>query len=392
MLKNRYPFKHSYLESLSGVRRGDKPEETEAIKEIVLKSKVGIVTNSERKFTVLKNLLSLFGIKTVEKIEIATDSFDLTQIPALSKALAGKFISDCDIFLTRGRLGLPGSGAFTVLTDREGNILSGVTSQSHHLHRFSVETAIFFDIVSLLKRIGLQPYHKGITDSTRTVYSSLSLFEIGKMISKQKAEPLKKFSGKKLLIIGGYFDGIFIGEFLRENFEKIYLIDKEESVLNLSPFPSLQNKEKQFDLILDLTGFGGVKTEKGKVLSFTGETVITEEPSGAINLETEKDTDYRLKLRSRIANTSGTMTLAVKIVRKAVDIIEEKKGVLYAVPNLLFAENLLFNLKNETAFKEITYLPAITVSVKKDSKITTETVDETVTSIIKELLFELEEN
>ncbi|SNR90383.1 FeGP cofactor biosynthesis guanylyltransferase HcgB family protein [Desulfurobacterium atlanticum] len=389
MSENLYPFKKGFLESISGNRKGDKKEETAAIKKLILNSKIGIVTDNVEKFKAFKHALSMFGIKKVEKISIPTEYFDLTQIPALSKALSGKYVSDCELFIARGRLGLPGSGAFTVIVDRYSNILSAVSSPPHHFHRLSTETAIFLDTINLLKRVGITPSHRGITRKTKTVYSNLSFLDIAREISRKKAETLKNFRGKNLLIVGGYLDGIFIGEFLKKNFENIFLIDKEKEVEKISPFKKPCGKTV-FDLIIDLTGFGGAKVNRRKVEGFKGKIVICEEPSADMLLPAEKEADFKIKLKSENYKTSGTMTLSVKIARKTADRIEEENGVLYAVPNLLFSENILFNFKNGNSFLEITTMfPVITVSCVSNAEVDGNYIDKVINQTIEELKFEL---
>ena len=383
-------LKRAYLESLSGERKGDRVEEVKLLSQMVLNSRWGVVTDNIRKFTVIKNTLSLFGIENVEQIVLPTSTFDLLQIPALFKALAGKRISSCDIFLARGRVGLPGSGALTVAVNREGDIISAVTSPPHFLHSLSLEAALFLDTFRLLQRMGIKPIHRGITDRTRTVYSPFSILDVSRKISERKAEPLRELKGNRLLIVGGYLDGLFLSEFLKGNFQEIYLHDMEGAVLELSPVPQPEGLE-EFDVILDLTGYGGAAVLNGRVENFRGRVVVSESPSGAMKLETEKKPHYWLKPREIPGKTSGTMTLTVKLVRNISCKAEEMDAVLYAVPNLLFFESLLFNLKSSRAFLEFMDFPAVTVSVRKEGAAE---VEEALVDILEkelsEMKFELE--
>ena len=391
MWKEReFPFREAYLQSLSGERRGDRPEEVEYLRRYLKGSKWGVITDNPLKFSLFKNTLSLFGIDNVVQLNVPTDAFDLLQMPALGKALAGRNISDCDLILSRGRLGLPGSGALTVLVNSCGDVVSAVTSPPHVVHRLSLETAVFLDTFRLLRRIGLKPLHSGITEKTATVYSDYTLFDVARRISERKAEPLKGFRGERLLIVGGYLNGFFMGDFLKGNFREVYIYDVEAAVMELSPFPP-PSRDALFDLILDLTGFGGAPAVSGNVAGFKGKVVVSEEPSGRGRFETEKQPDFVLRLKKGKGKTSGTMTLTVNIVRELSREVEELSGVLYAVPNLLFAESLLFGLKSGRAFLDVMEFPALTVSVRKESVASVELkLKELLDRKVQEIEFELE--
>ncbi len=379
-------LRRAYLESLSGERKGDRAEEVELLSQVAFNSRWGIVTDNARKFTIIRNTLSLFGIENVEQIVLPTSTFDLLQIPALFKALAGKRVSSCDVFLARGRVGLPGSGALTVAVNREGDIISAVTSPPHPLHGLSLEAALFLDTFRLLQRMGIKPHHRGITDRTRTVYSPFSILDVSRKISERKAEPLRELKGNSLLIVGGYLDGLFISEFLKGNFREVYLHDTEKTVLELSPVPQPGSLE-EFDVILDLTGYGGATVLDGRVGNFRGKIVVSESPSGAVKLETEKTPHYWLKPKGTPGKTSGTMTLTVKLIRNISCRVEKMGNVLYAVPNLLFFESLLFNLKSSRTFLEFMNFPAVTVSVRKEGDIE---VEKALIDILEKELSEME--
>ncbi|WP_297445627.1 FeGP cofactor biosynthesis guanylyltransferase HcgB family protein [Desulfurobacterium sp.] len=384
--KSRSLFKKAFEESLNGIRKGDKPEETEALKKLLLDGKFGVVTDNHKKFSIFKNTLGMFGVKNVIQICVPTDIFDLEQMPSLSKALSGRYFGECDFYIARGRLGLPGSGALTILIDVYGNVISAVTSPPHHIHGLSLETALFFDVFRLLKRLGMVPVHKGITNRTRTVYSSFTVLDVAKKIAKKKAEVLKEFKGDSLLVIGGYLDGIFIAEYLKNNFREIFLYDKEKSVMALSPFNKPEREE--FDVIIDLTGFGGIDVSRGQAGKFKGKVIISEEPSGLEALETEKKPDFFLKMDYR-GKTSGTMTLTIHTVRKISVEIEKFNDVLYAVPNLFFAESLLFNAKSSRGFLDVMEIPAVTASVKNGGNFKANYFEDVLNGILQEMKFEL---
>ncbi len=387
----KFLFKEAFEESLKGVRKGDKPEETQTLRKLLSGGRFGVVTDNDRKFTVFKSVLAMFGINDVVQIRVPTGVFDLQQIPSLSKALSGRNFKECDFYIARGRLGLPGSGAFTVIIDVYGNVLSAVTSPPHHLHGFSLETAVFFDAFRLFRRLGLTPSHRGITDRTRTVYSSFTIMDVARKIAFKKAEMLKIFRGDTLLVIGGYLDGIFIADHLKDNFRKVFLYDKEKEVMLLSPFDRPdEGAGFDFDVIIDLTGFGGVEVREKRAGKFRGKIVVSEEPSGVEFLETGKKPDFFLRMVSG-GKTSGTMTLTVSAVREVSIRIEKCEGVLYAVPNLFFAESLLFNVKSSRSFLDLVEIPAVTASVRKGADFGTHLFDSVLDEILGEIRFELAE-
>ena len=98
-----------------------------------------------------------------------------------------------------------------------------------------------------------------------------------------------------------------------------------------------------------------------------------------------------MKLKGEKGKTSGTMTLTVNTVREISREVEEFEGVLYAVPNLFFAESFLFGLKSSRAFLDVMEFSALTVSVKREvvSRVE-ERLQELLENKVKEIEFELE--
>jgi len=385
-----HPFLKGYRESLEGNRKGDKPEETEKIKDLLLNGTLGIVTENNVKYKIMEKVSESFGIKRIRRIEIPTSPFDLTETPALSKAKAGRLISDCDFFLARGRLGLPGSGAMTVLTTKDGFIVSAVTSPPSHIHKMPLESALILDTTELFRRLGLTQKTKGITEKTETVFSGMTFIDLIKKITEKKWEPLKKFKGEKVLIIGGYLWGAFLGPLLKENFKNVYLFDLNKDVLLFcrEVYPFKLPKEKQFDLIIDLTGYGGIEVKRNEVGNFRAKTVISENPSGEKELKTPKTPHYFLELKNGDFPTSGTMTLTVKVSRMASEVAERTLPILYAVPQLKFLENLLFNFSSASSFLKGLSSPVLAVSALR-GKVTEKELDEVILSLIENLEFSL---
>ena len=154
--------KNAYLESVGGNRRGDKEEELEVIKKIILSAKnIVVATNNPKKFKVIRDiLLKILDEKNVNilKIEIPTEVSDLTRMPALNKGLIAVDTTDADIVIARGRLGVPGSGSMLLIMDNKGRILTASLSPSSIIHKENIEDAIKNELISALKRIGIDIY------------------------------------------------------------------------------------------------------------------------------------------------------------------------------------------------------------------------------------------
>ena len=154
--------KNAYLESVGGNRRGDKEEELEVIKKIILSAKnIVVATNNPKKFKVVKDILSEILDKeknkniVVSKIDIPTEVSDLTRMPALNKGLIAVDTSNADIVIARGRFGVPGSGSMLLIMDNKGRILTGSLSPSSIIHKESIENTVKNELIDALKRIGI---------------------------------------------------------------------------------------------------------------------------------------------------------------------------------------------------------------------------------------------
>ncbi len=152
-------IKNAYLESVNGNRRGDKKQELEVIKKIILDAKnIVVATNNPKKFKVIKDiLLNILDEKNVNisRIEIPTEVSDLTRMPALNKGLIAVDTTDADIVIARGRLGVPGSGSMLLIMDNKGRILTASLSPSSIIHKKNIEDTIKDELISALKRINL---------------------------------------------------------------------------------------------------------------------------------------------------------------------------------------------------------------------------------------------
>ncbi|EHP89140.1 DUF3236 domain-containing protein [Methanotorris formicicus] len=157
-------IKKAYTESIENERKGDKEEEVEAIKRIILNAKkIIIATNNQKKFKVIGDILSHIVNAKIEMLNINTNYADLTRMPAVNKGLMAVDTEKADLIIARGRLGVPGSGSMLVIMDGKGRILSASLSPSSVLHKEDIEVRIKKELIDALKRIGIdiQPlYYK----------------------------------------------------------------------------------------------------------------------------------------------------------------------------------------------------------------------------------------
>lgn len=143
------------IESSTGVRRGDKKEETEGIMQYILNSKkIAIPNCNDQKVAAVNEVLTELNLPKVEHLNIHTDSCDVSRMPAVTKALMALDMTDADLVIARGRLGVPGSGSMLVIVDRKGRLLSASLSPSHHLHGKTVYEAVKDEMTDALSRIG----------------------------------------------------------------------------------------------------------------------------------------------------------------------------------------------------------------------------------------------
>ena len=91
----------------------------------------------------------------VSKIDIPTEVSDLTRMPVLSKGLMAVDISNADIIIARGRLGIPGSGSMLLIMDSKGRILTGYTSPPSIIHKKDIDDSVRDELIGALKRIGV---------------------------------------------------------------------------------------------------------------------------------------------------------------------------------------------------------------------------------------------
>jgi hypothetical protein len=147
--------RNAYSESAHGTRKGDSLPEVEEIQQYVKNaSKIVVPNRNDVKITVINEVLREFGLNLASHLQFHTNCCDVSRIPVLTKAQMALDISDCDLVIARGRLGVPGSGSMLVIMDKKGRILSAALSPAHILHHKSVRDAVRDEITDALERIG----------------------------------------------------------------------------------------------------------------------------------------------------------------------------------------------------------------------------------------------
>jgi len=149
-------IKSAYEESLNNARFGDKIEEIDAIQSTIKSAKnVTVATSNEKKFKVVSDIISRITDANISMLEIPTNSADLTRMPALNKGLIAVDSSDADLIITRGRLGIPGSGSLLLIMDKKGRILTGSVSPSSIIHKNPIDKTVELELITALERIGI---------------------------------------------------------------------------------------------------------------------------------------------------------------------------------------------------------------------------------------------
>jgi hypothetical protein len=148
----------AYGESLNGVREGDKQGEMEEIRSYILAAQqICIPNRTGEKISAINTVLKRYGIRPGTHLQIHTSACDVSRMPALTKAMMALDVTDCDLVIARGRLGVPGSGSMLVILDNKGRILSASLSPPHVIHKKPVQVAVRDEMESALVRIGFTP-------------------------------------------------------------------------------------------------------------------------------------------------------------------------------------------------------------------------------------------
>lgn len=144
-------------ESIGGIRRGDKESEVKAIQDYIKNAELIIVPNKNGlKLDSINQALNEFGLNSAICKNINTNFADCSRLPAINKCLMAVDQFEANLFIARGRLGLPGSGSLLIFMDSKGRILTAGSSPSHVIHKNSLGSSVYNETVQALERIGLK--------------------------------------------------------------------------------------------------------------------------------------------------------------------------------------------------------------------------------------------
>ncbi|ACV24542.1 DUF3236 domain-containing protein [Methanocaldococcus fervens] len=149
-------IKNAFIESINNTRRGDKREEVKKIQEKIINAKkIVVATNNQKKFKVIRDIMLRICNAEIKMLNIDTRFADLTRMPALNKGLMAVDTEKADLYIARGRLGVPGSGSMLIILDEKGRVLTAALSPSSVIHKEDIEERIKKELIEALKRIGI---------------------------------------------------------------------------------------------------------------------------------------------------------------------------------------------------------------------------------------------
>lgn len=227
---------------------------------------------------------------------------------------------------------------------------------------------------------------RGITEEVYTMYSGMEMKDIVKQIGDVKCEATLNWveslevDVERTVIVGAYITGMKLAERFKE-FSKVTVIDihphLEFLLADDVQFSDDLTLISDADLVIDTTGLGGLSPES--VREFVNSDVslfLVEDPTsdGSDNSILEKSnimhrvelasSKYKgiLKTSGLNTKTSGTMTMTIEILRKALNDLLKSKGVLYGVAGMNFYEGVLFKEKDHQKFTKLMTEPAMIIS------------------------------
>ena len=255
-------------------------------------------------------------------------------------------------------------------------------------------------------------YDTGISSEVFTVKSNVRLIDIFNLILEKKANAaLSLFNSlnddgtidkeSSIVIIGTYFTGIAIAKYLSfDNFKDMTIVDIYphlegliDSKLGNPIIAEMENEENLFkekfknikcssdldliknaDAVIDTTGLGGINESQSEAI-FT-KVFLIEDPIAEENDALLKDKNniynranmvnsynkYVLKTKGLNTKTSGTMTLAIDVLRQSMNSILARDGVLYCASEMTFYEEIIFKEKDLKKFFKLIESPVLKVS------------------------------
>ncbi|MDP3035552.1 MAG: SAM-dependent methyltransferase HcgC family protein [Methanobacteriaceae archaeon] len=247
----------------------------------------------------------------------------------------------------------------------------------------------------------------GITSMVTTSYSSLTIWDIIKIIAGKKSDAVNEWINslpvqiEMPVVAGTYLTGASLAQKLvqRKEIKEVEVLDIYPHLNELlytswdveskdSAVNEINNAKISFstdlyhlktgDMVIDTTGLGGIDVNQIKELT-SCEVFLAEDPSsdGSDDLIQSKNfTQKRIDASSANhrgliftsglgSKTSGTMTLTMDVLRKSLEEVLKEEGVLYAVASLDFYERILFKEENTEKFLETLQRPAMVASSLK---------------------------
>ncbi|WP_292459631.1 SAM-dependent methyltransferase HcgC family protein [Methanothermococcus sp.] len=233
----------------------------------------------------------------------------------------------------------------------------------------------------------------GITETVKTIESKIKVKDIIYDIVEKKTNAIKYFlegqEFKQAIVFGAYLCGNYMAHSLIRDSDEVILVDvyphlkdiiinEKITFMDSNKFNlALRNGKLNPDLIVDITGIGGIEPE---ILSqFNPDVLIVENPKCTYDIDIFEIDNSMERLNtgkkrgllntfrsSKVSKTSGTMTLTIDTVLDSCNEIRELDGVLYTIPNLKYYEGILFQEKDAKKFISELNTPAITVSCLDD--------------------------
>lgn len=226
----------------------------------------------------------------------------------------------------------------------------------------------------------------GITHTVRTCTSKITVLNVIDRITSIKTGAVMAWLDREgcrpqdCLIIGAYLTGSGMANRLAGS-SRVTVLDIYPHLENLlNPAVSFTTNPcevtgQDWDFIFDTSGLGGISPEHLRRLSCTGAFLVedpTSDGSDALIRNTSRCQEVAGCIRAKKigilhtgglnAKTSGTMTLAMEVLRHAVAGSLREEGVLYSIAPLEFTERILFHEKDVGRFKQSLDRPALVVS------------------------------
>lgn len=227
----------------------------------------------------------------------------------------------------------------------------------------------------------------GITKTVNTIFSKITVEDIINQITSMKTHAISSWFEKKgienenTLIIGAYLTGAKLANLMVRT-TPVTVVDIYPHLKDfLNQKVVFKNKISEVDaainygVIIDTTGIGGLNILDLAKLN----------PSRAFLVENpcSDGSDYRIKRvdesldRLEVSKakhrgflftvglnskTSGTMTLAMEVLRHSWENVLQKEGVMYAVSSMDFYERILFKEKDPKKFIKSIRRPGLIIS------------------------------